>query len=172
MMSCITPFLADHIYLNLRNGIAPSNTEYYADSIHFLSIPDYKESLLNEGIEKMVTRMQSAIEIGRKIRDNKVISLKTPLAKVIIVDANKEAQDDLRTLSSYIKDELNCVDFEIFEDEGEYVVYNTEPNHKEIGSVLKKLYTKELKEKLSNLTTEETLTYLREGKLTINGVEF
>jgi isoleucyl-tRNA synthetase len=85
MMSCITPFLTEYIYLNLRNGISKDDKHYYADSIHFLSIPEYKESLLNENIEKMVERMQNAIEIGRKIRDNKNISLKTPLSKVIVV---------------------------------------------------------------------------------------
>lgn len=36
MMSCITPFLSEWIYLNLRNGITDENKEYYADSIHLL----------------------------------------------------------------------------------------------------------------------------------------
>ena len=37
----------------------------------------------------MVERMQSAIEIGRKIRDQKNKSIKTPLSKVTIVHADK-----------------------------------------------------------------------------------
>lgn len=90
MMSCITPFIAEYIYMNMRNGISKDSKDYYAESIHFLSIPGYSESLLNENIEKMVQRMQSAIEVGRKIRDNKVISLKTPLAKVVIVESDKD----------------------------------------------------------------------------------
>jgi isoleucyl-tRNA synthetase len=85
MMSCITPFLTEYIYQNLKNGISKDNSTYYAESIHFLQIPEYKEALLNEKIEKMVERMQSAIEIGRKIRDTKNLSVKTPLSKVIIV---------------------------------------------------------------------------------------
>ena len=97
-MSCITPFLTEYIYQNLRNGIHKDNKQYYADSIHFLSIPEYKESLLNEKIEKMISRMQSAIEIGRKIRDTKNISLKTPLSKVIIVEADHDAIADLKVL--------------------------------------------------------------------------
>lgn len=116
-MSCITPFLAEHIYQNLRNGISKENTSYHAESIHFLQIPEYQEKLLNERIEQMVQRMQSAIEIGRKIRDTKNLSLKTPLSKCIIVQSEKTAIEDLKTLESYIKDELNCLDFEIIEDE-------------------------------------------------------
>lgn len=101
----------------MKNGIPKDDKHYYAESIHFLSIPGYKENLLNERIEKMVERMQNAIEIGRKIRDNKNISLKTPLSKVIVVQADKQAQEDLKTLSSYIKDELNCLEFEIYDNE-------------------------------------------------------
>ena len=88
MMSCITPFMTEYIYQNLKNGIA-KDSPYYAESIHFLNIPEYQEKLLNEKIEKMVERMQSAIEIGRKIRDTKNLSVKTPLSKVIIVQSDK-----------------------------------------------------------------------------------
>lgn len=93
-MSCITPFLSEHIYENMRNGIDPANTELHAPSIHFLNIPTYQEELLDSKIEKMVLRMQSAIEIGRKIRDNKNISIKNPLRKVSLVEQDKQAQED------------------------------------------------------------------------------
>lgn len=119
----------------------------------------------------MVERMQSAIEIGRKIRDQKNKSLKTPLSKVTIVHADKLAGEDLNTLASYIKDELNCLEFEVQPNEAEYVVYISQPEHKEIGGVLKNKYTKELKEKLNNLGREDILEYLKNGKVTINGVE-
>lgn len=89
MMSCVTPFITEYIYQNMKNGISPDDSAYYAQSVHFLSIPEYKEELLNERIEQMVSRMQAAIEIGRKIRDTKNLSIKTPLSKVIIVQADK-----------------------------------------------------------------------------------
>ncbi len=89
MMSCITPFLSEYIYQNMKNGINTSDKDYYGDSIHFLQIPHYNEQLLNERIETMIERMQSAIEIGRKIRDQKNKSIKTPLSKVTIVHADK-----------------------------------------------------------------------------------
>jgi isoleucyl-tRNA synthetase len=119
----------------------------------------------------MVERMQSAIEIGRKIRDQKNKSIKTPLSKVTIVHADKQAAEDLTTLSSYIKDELNCLDFEVQPNEAEYVVYLSQPEHKEIGSVLKNKYSKELKEKLNNLDRDSILEYLKNGKVNIMGVE-
>jgi isoleucyl-tRNA synthetase len=103
----------------------------------------------------MVNRMQSAIELGRHIRDNKNKSIKTPLNKVTIVINDKAAISDLKTLQSYIKDELNCQEFEIKENEEEYVLYLSQPDHKEIGGALKNKYTKDLKEKLGNLSRTE-----------------
>ena len=152
IMSCITPFLSEWIYLNLRNGINPEDTTYSADSIHFLSIPSYQEKFINEKIEVMVKRMQSTIELGRKIRDQKTISVKNPLNKVIVVTSDKEEIADLQTLASYIKDELNCLDFHVETNEEEYVQYISNPDHKEMGQALKKAYTKSLKEKVANLS--------------------
>jgi len=47
----------------------------------------------------------------------------------------------------------------------------TNPDHKEMGQALKKAYTKQLKEKVGNLSRDEVLEYLKNGKVTINGVE-
>ncbi len=58
MMSCITPFLSEYIYQNMKNGIDKENKQYFADSIHFLSIPNFEDQLINEKIETMVSRMQ------------------------------------------------------------------------------------------------------------------
>jgi len=115
----------------------------------------------------MVERMQSAIEIGRKIRDTKNKSIKTPLAKVTIIHGDKQAAEDLNTMSQYIKEELNCLEFEIQPNEAEYVVYLSQPEHKEIGQLLKNKYTKDLKEKLNNLGREEIVEYLQKGKVTV-----
>ena len=171
IMSCITPFLSEWIYLNLRNGINPEDTTYSADSIHFLSIPSYQEKFINEKIEVMVKRMQSTIELGRKIRDQKTISVKNPLNKVIVVTSDKEEIADLQTLASYIKDELNCLDFHVETNEEEYVQYISNPDHKEMGQALKKAYTKSLKEKVANLSRAQVIEYLKQGKLTLEGVE-
>lgn len=102
----------------------------------------------------MVSRMQSTIELGRKIRDTKNVSIKNPLSTVYIVQSDKEAIEDLQTLSQYIKDELNCLNFEILTKEEDYVVYQTTPDHKEMGQALKKQYTKALKEKVANLSRD------------------
>jgi len=89
LMSCITPFITEHMYQNLRNGICEkSDPELKQDSVHFLQIPDVDESMIDKGIETRVQRMQSAIENGRIIRERKVLPVKTPLAEIVLVDAD------------------------------------------------------------------------------------
>ena len=50
-MACITPFLTEFMYQNLRNGISEDYKDLKADSIHFLSIPEFHQNLVNEAIE-------------------------------------------------------------------------------------------------------------------------
>ena len=54
LMACITPFLTEHIYQNLRNGLSVEDKVLNQESIHFLQIPEVDESLLNEKVEKRV----------------------------------------------------------------------------------------------------------------------
>ena len=43
-------------------------------------------------------------------------------------------------MSQYIKDELNCLELEILENEEEFVVYLSEPDNKLVGGELKGAY--------------------------------
>ena len=36
LMSCITPFITEHMYQNLRNGISEDDKELHQESIHFI----------------------------------------------------------------------------------------------------------------------------------------
>ena len=57
-------------------------------------------------------------------------------------------------------------------NENEFLLYVVQSDKKEIGKALKKQYNKELQQKLDEaLTNEEIEEYLKNGKVTINGVE-
>jgi isoleucyl-tRNA synthetase len=68
MMSSLTPFICEHFYQNLKNGI-DKNDELYEESIHFLLLPEVDETLIDEKTEQIVSDMQKTIMIGRLIRD-------------------------------------------------------------------------------------------------------
>jgi isoleucyl-tRNA synthetase len=94
LMASITPFLTENMYQNMRNGISDADEHLKAPSIHFLQIPEVDESRIDKQIEEKVARMQSAIENGRLIRERNNLPIKTPLSKVILVDADKQNLQD------------------------------------------------------------------------------
>jgi isoleucyl-tRNA synthetase len=51
LMSCITPFITEHMYQNLKNGLGEADKEMNQPSIHFLQIPELNEKLLDNAIE-------------------------------------------------------------------------------------------------------------------------
>jgi len=81
----------------MKNGLG-ENSDFNMQSIHFNQMPNSDPKLINVKIEETVKRMQHAIETGRLIRDNSKISMKYPLARVVLIDADKNALDDYRTL--------------------------------------------------------------------------
>jgi len=76
LMACITPFITEHFYQNLKNGIDKNDKDIYQESVHFLQIPDSNEKLIDATVETRVARMQSAIENGRLIRERKNLNLR------------------------------------------------------------------------------------------------
>lgn len=169
LMASITPFISEHMYQNLKNGLPEG--ELRQESVHFLQIPNFNEELINEAVETKVSRMQSAIENGRLIRDRKVISLRNPLSQVTLVDVDEQALNDLKEVESYIKDELNCLELTIEADEDKFVNYKCDPDNKEIGAALKKKFDKALKTKIQNLDSNQLRQYLKEGSIMIGDIK-
>jgi len=170
MMACITPYFADYFYLNLRNGIRPTDQHLHAQSVHFLRIPNYKEHLLNEDIEAMVQKMGEVILLGRKIRDAKKLPVKTPLYKAVIVEANPDNIRRLKLVEKYIKEELNVLEVQFEANEDQFVVYKSEPMNEPCGKAFKKDYGA-LKPKLQNLDRAQIMEYINNNKVVVDGKE-
>ena len=56
LMSPVTPFLSEHIYQNLRNGLM-DESQLKAESIHFTLLPLHSDSLINKNDEAVIERM-------------------------------------------------------------------------------------------------------------------
>lgn len=65
--------------------------------------------------------MITVIELGRKLRESKKLSLKRPIAKLIVINYDKNFLDNLKIVENYIIDELNTNEIEYLEDEDKYI---------------------------------------------------
>ena len=67
-------------------------------SVHYLMIPKPREDLINENIERSVSRMQRVVELGRVLRDRKTMPVKYPLPELVLIHKDQECLDDVQSL--------------------------------------------------------------------------
>jgi len=127
LLSPFTPFLTEHIYQNLRNGIA-EGSEYLEDSIHYLRIPVPKEELINTKIEQIMNNMISVIELGRQLREKNKILLKKPIAYLEVINFNTNFIDNLKIVEQYVIEELNANEILYNVEEEKFLKVSAKPN--------------------------------------------
>ena len=98
-----TPFLTEHMYQNLKKLVDWSKKEEETNqSVHYLMIPQPLNDLINEDIERSVSRMQSVIEMGRILRDRKTKPVKIPLPELVLIHKDQECLEDVKSLEVLI----------------------------------------------------------------------
>ena len=96
-MSPLTPFLTETMYSNLRRCL-PSDAP---ESVHFQDIPaSLPEQTGDPQIVESVARMQSVIELGRVLREQKKCPLRTPLKCLTVAHADPYFVQDLTGVHS------------------------------------------------------------------------
>lgn len=166
-----TPFITDNIYQRISKHIPKSMHEEDMRSVHFLSFPEVREELFDEEVERRVKRMQTVIEQGRLCRDRRTVSLKTPLKSLVVVHADQQYLDDVKSLESYVVDELNIRDLVLTLDEQKYnVEYSVTADVKNLGIKFKKDAAK-VKKALPSLSSEDIKKFMQTGSLTVEGCE-
>lgn len=168
LMCCYTPFTSELLYQNLRRGISPSS-KYYADSVHYLNVPQFNAELLNEEIENLVAKMQNVILLGRTIRDKKKLPVKQPLSALTVISKNQKTLEELKKVENYVTEELNVFAVEYKSNEADYVTYKISPNFQAIGERLGKPVVKFLKPVIEKLQEPQIQEYNKEGSLKVKG---
>mmetsp|Transcript_28176 Transcript_28176/g.90068 ORF Transcript_28176/g.90068 Transcript_28176/m.90068 type:complete len:777 (+) Transcript_28176:1524-3854(+) len=177
LMGPFTPFFAEFVYQRLRPlhaGYADETADPddlgKAESVHYLMLPTFKESLLHpEYVEHMHT-LQAAVDLGRQLRDRAGIVMKTPLKKVVLVVGSEEQKTGLEVLRSYILSELNAWDMEITLDQEAWCTYKALPDLKKLGRKLGKKM-KAVKNAIGTLSHSAIQDFINTGRMEIEGEE-
>ena len=167
-----TPFISDHIYLLLLPYLRKDHIATFEDtrSVHFLPYPTFDPKLLDPDVERKILRMQTVITLARNSRERKTISLKTPLKSLVVIHSDPVYLSDLRSLESYILDEVNVQQIELSSDETKYnVAYTCDADWPSLGKKLRKEAPKVRKE-LPNLTTAQVKDFVASGHITVAGI--
>uniref|UniRef100_A0A671U4M8 Isoleucine--tRNA ligase, cytoplasmic n=1 Tax=Sparus aurata TaxID=8175 RepID=A0A671U4M8_SPAAU len=172
LMAPFTPFITEMMYQNLRHLIDPTAVEEKdASSIHYLMLPQVRESVIDKRIESAVSQMQSVIELGRVIRDRKTLPVKYPLKEVVVIHQDQEALKDIQSLQKYILEELNVRQLTLSTDKDKYGIrLRAEPDHMVLGKRLKGAF-KAVTASIKELTSEQLEAFQKTGSITVDGHE-
>ncbi|XP_070193742.1 isoleucine--tRNA ligase, cytoplasmic-like isoform X2 [Littorina saxatilis] len=172
VMAPFTPFLTDLMYQNMRHLLAKDETSKDdTRSVHFLMLPKAREDLIHTEIESAVSRMQTVIELGRVIRDRATLPVKYPLKEVVAISNDPKALEDIRSLETYILEELNVRTLTTTTDKEKYgVQLKAEPDHKVLGSKLKGEF-KAVSEEIRGLSDSQLTAFLQTGTVKVKGYD-
>lgn len=164
IMAPYTPFLTELMYQNLR--LLTTRNER---SVHHVMMPQPRQALIDEAIERSVARMQSVIELGRVIRDRKTIPIKYPLPEVVAILNSGTDVSAVISLQQYIMEELNVRKVTVTSDKLKYgVSLRAEPDHKTLGARLKGAF-KQVMLAIKNLTDEQLQIFQKDGTIEVLG---
>lgn len=134
LMAPFTPFLTELMYQNLRHLFSELSCKEDARSIHYLMLPEPRNELIEEVVERSVSRMQTVIDLGRIVRDRKTLPLKYPLREVVVIHKDQQYLDDVASLKQYILEELNIRKLTVTVEKEKYgVLMKAEPDIKALG---------------------------------------
>mmetsp|Transcript_6447 Transcript_6447/g.11183 ORF Transcript_6447/g.11183 Transcript_6447/m.11183 type:complete len:1126 (+) Transcript_6447:73-3450(+) len=167
MMSPFTPFLVETMYQNLKLLQDEKDRE---DSVHYLDMPEPNEKLIDEDIQTAVSRMQRVIELGRQARDRRVCPLKLPLNELQVFHSDEKMLNDLRSLQTYIQEELNVSKVTFISEMTSAVDLNARAEPKKLGKRLGKKFST-VSKAIAALSNDDVSELETKGKLTVEGEE-
>ncbi|KAI1841949.1 hypothetical protein JX265_002995 [Neoarthrinium moseri] len=165
-----TPFITDTIYSKLLPHIPKELQAEDPRSVHFLAFPDVRQELFDPVIERRVGRMQKVIELVRVSRERRTIAVKTPLKTLIVLHRDQQFLDDVKSLETYITEELNVRDLVLSSDETKYnVQYSVTADWPVLGKKLKKDMGK-VKKALPSVTSDQVRKYTEDKFIVVDGI--
>jgi isoleucyl-tRNA synthetase len=168
VMAPFTPFLSEYLFRELA---ALTQQKPCPASVHLCDYPSAEESYVKPGLEQAVERMQQVILLGRQKREEVKIGLRTPLARLTIINRDADLIEQMRSLDSYIRDELNVRDVAYSTDEAAFIELAARPNFPVLGKRLGKRM-KEFQPAIKGLDGDQINALQTEGALTLMGERF
>ncbi len=166
LMAPFAPFLADHIYQELKSFGGQTS-----ESVHLCSYPDANEELINSTLETAVDRMQQVILLGRQKRITESVKVKTPLNTLTVIHQDQTLLTEMKKLEEYIKIELNVKNVDYQTNESDFVVLSAKPNLPVLGKKLGKEMGS-YKALIENLSSEDVQKIEAGEKIKLKNFDF
>ena len=129
----IAPFFMEQLYLDLVPG---------AESVHYVSMPDYDASVVDKDLEERMELAQRASSMVLALRRKVNIKVRQPLSKIMIPVIDGRVREQLEKVKQLLLGEVNVKDAEFISETAGLITKKIKPNFKTLG----KAYGKQMKE--------------------------
>jgi isoleucyl-tRNA synthetase len=123
----------DRLYTDLVEG---------ADSVHYVPMPEYDETVVDKELEERMLLSQRATSMVLALRRKAEINVRKPLSKIIIPVIDAHVKEQLELVKGLILNEVNVKEAEFISDTTGLITKKIKPNFKTLG----KIYGKQMKE--------------------------
>lgn len=167
LMAPFTPFLAEHLYQELL----PFSANDRPESVHLCDYPTANAALKDEELEASVARVQHILVMGRQLRNDLKIKLKTPLKSLTVLHKEAQVLNDIARLTDYIQTELNIKDVFFSQQENDYIDFYAKANFPVLGKRLGK-QMKHYAARIAQLNAQELEHLETHGQIEVDGQVF
>ncbi len=130
LMSPISPFFSDRLYLDLNSE---TGREPY-ESVHLADFPIYDENLVDKSLEERMGLAQDISSLTLSLRKKTGINVRQPLNKILVPVLNSTFQSKVETVQELILSETNIKSIEFIRDTTGIIKKKIKPNFKELGA--------------------------------------
>src|SRR5690606_13611784 len=126
LMSPISPFFSDQLYLDLNGG---SGKETY-ESVHLADFPTYHADLVDKALEERMALAQDISSLTLSLRKKTGINVRQPLNKILVPVLDSAFQQKVENVHELILSETNIKAIEFTSDTTGLIKKKIKPNFK------------------------------------------
>lgn len=167
LMSPISPFFSDRLYLDLNAG---TNKEPY-ESVHLADFPVYHADLVDKGLEERMALAQDISSLTLSLRKKTGINVRQPLNKILVPVLDNAFQQKVEKVKELILSETNIKDISFITDTTGIIKKKIKPNFKVLGAKVGK-DMKMVVAAIQALSDEQIGELERHGNLALAGTPY
>lgn len=130
LISPISPFFADQLYLDLHENCQKEDFE----SVHLANYPTFHAELVDKDLEERMALAQDISSLTLSLRKKTSINVRQPLNKILIPVLDQTFQEKVEKVKELILSETNIKSIEFITDTTGIIKKKIKPNFKVLGA--------------------------------------
>ncbi len=167
LMSPISPFFADQLYLDLNQATKKQTFE----SVHLADFPVYQADLVDKELEERMGLAQDISSLTLSLRKKTAINVRQPLSKILIPVLDAAFQTKVEKVKDLILSETNIKNIEFITDTAGLIKKKIKPNFKALGAKVGK-DMKTVSAAIQAFTLEQISQLEKAGTLELEGTPY